>query len=306
MRPAGGYRCGYPPSTPYPSPRGASHLRASHRANDLVLQKREDSIYIVRPIQQRLAHDPQLLLRDAHVEKVLAHVALLDPILVELAPPPALRWRRVGRRARALDHARRVEARFAVPRVQRHAGVQAASHGLNGLERGFAPEGQHPGRVRVPGEGGAVAFAGREEAAGPADAAHFADDGDLVGEVDEDLVREDDVEGGVREGEAGEDVAGLEGEVAGWVGGAGGEGPGLVEDGVGGVDARHGAVGDVGAEAGGDGAGAAAEVEDPVVWFDVGKEECGVFGCGAGCVAPRDGLVVALRVAAGLAVHVCH
>ena len=188
--------------------------------------------------------------------------------------------------------------------------MQAASSGPDGLDRGFAPEGERPGRVRVPGEGGTVAFPGREEAAGPADAAHFADDGGLFGEVDEDLVGEDDVEGGVREGEAGEDVAGLEGEVAGWIGGAGGEGLGLGDHGVGEVDAGHGAVGDEGAEAGGDGAGTTAEVEDPVVWFEVGKEECGVFGCSAGCVGSCDGLVVALRVAAWLAAvrgcHDCH
>jgi hypothetical protein len=42
--------------------------------------------------------------------------------------------------------------------------------------------------------------------------------GDGAGGVDEDLVREDDVEGGVRERVAGENVGGLEGEVcwAGW------------------------------------------------------------------------------------------
>jgi hypothetical protein len=83
------------------------------------------------------------------------------------------------------------------------------------------------GSGRVPGEGQAAAFTRREEAARAADAAHFADGGDGVGGVDEDLVREDDVEGGVREGKAGEDVGGLESEAAGRVGGAGGEGLGL-------------------------------------------------------------------------------
>jgi hypothetical protein len=45
-----------------------------------------------------------------------------------------------------------------------------------------------------------VAFAGSKEAGGFANAAHFADRGEVVGYVEEGLVGEDDVEGSVGKG----------------------------------------------------------------------------------------------------------
>ena len=121
---------------------------------------------------------------------------------------------------------------------------------LRHRDQGPAPERERAGRVRVPEEGVAVAFARCEEAAGVFEQAlHFAERGFRGRDVEEGLVREDDVEGGVCVGEAGEDVADGEGEVR--VRGGGVQGAGLGDYGRAEVDAGDVSVGDGGGEAGG-------------------------------------------------------
>lgn len=88
--------------------------------------------------------------------------------------------------------------------------VRTATGERDHLRHGVPPERESACRVRMPGKGRAVAFAGSKEAGGFANAAHFADRGEMVGYVEEDLVGEDDVEGGVGEREAVKDVGGLE------------------------------------------------------------------------------------------------
>jgi hypothetical protein len=78
------------------------------------------------------------------------------------------------------------------------------------LHHGGPPERESACRARILGKGRAVAFAGSKEAGGFANAAHFAGRGEVVGYVEEDLVGEGDVEGGVGEREAVRDVGGLE------------------------------------------------------------------------------------------------
>lgn len=207
-----------------PSARTLRHtVFKSRRTNNFILQDGEDAIYIISPIQQGLPHRTELLFRDADLEKLLPHVTALDPLLVLLSEPLPLRRRRVARRARALNHARRIEPALTVPRIQRDTDTYTAPATVDDRQDRVVVHSQKATRVRVPGEGPAVAFARREQAAGFADAAHFADRGDWVGDVDEDLVREHNVKGGVWEGQAGEQIACLEGEVARRVGGAGSE-----------------------------------------------------------------------------------
>ena len=64
------------------------------------------------------------------------------------------------------------------------------------------------------------------------------------------------------------------------------------------INTCYGAVWNIGAEPGRDGAGAAAHVEDFVVWLDLGQEECSVFGGGTGGVGMCDGIVMLLGIAA--------
>lgn len=80
----------------------------------------------------------------------------------------------------------------------------------------------------------------------------------------------------------------------------------MVEDGVGHVDAGYGAVRDIRAETGRDGAGAAVNVEGPVVREDVREKEGGVLSGRLGGVRTGDRRMVALRIVTGICVVVCH
>jgi hypothetical protein len=88
--------------------------------------------------------------------------------------------------------------------------VRTAAGERDHLHHDVPPECERTCRVRIPGKGRTVAFAGSKEARGFANAAHFADRGEVVGYVEEGLVGEDDVEGGVGKREAVKDVGGLE------------------------------------------------------------------------------------------------
>ena len=154
--------------------------------------------------------------------------------------------------------------------------------------------GVEAGGLRVPGEGAVVGVPGGDDAGGAlGDAAHLAEYGDGVGDVLEELVGVDDVEGTWGEGE-GVGVEAGEGQVG--DGEGGGEGPGLVEDGLDGVASGDVALRDEAGEVDGDGAGAAAEVEDLVGGFDVREEEGGGVAGGAEGVVGYDGGVVAVGV----------
>jgi len=80
----------------------------------------------------------------------------------------------------------------------------------NHLRHGVPPECQSACQVRISGKGHAVAFVRSKEAGRLANAAHFADRSETVEYVEEDLIGEEDVEGGVGEREAVKDVGGLE------------------------------------------------------------------------------------------------
>ena len=73
-----------------------------------------------------------------------------------------------------------------------------------------------------------------------------------------------------------------------------------------GINAHYGAVGDIGAEPGGDGPRTAAYVNDFEVWLDVGQKECSVFGGGTGGVGTNDGFVMALGICTWVGVHGSH
>jgi hypothetical protein len=78
--------------------------------------------------------------------------------------------------------------------------VRTAAGKSDYRHHGIPPERESACRVWIPGKGRAVAFAGSKEAGGFANAAHFADRGEVVGYVEEGLVGEDDVEGSVGKG----------------------------------------------------------------------------------------------------------
>lgn len=71
---------------------------------------------------------------------------------------------------------------------------------------------------------------------------------------------------------------------------------GLLAQGVRGVEADDLALGDIGGEVDGDGAGPAADVEEAVCGLEMGEEVAGGVGCRAPAVGGEDGFVVAVGV----------
>ena len=146
---------------------------------------------------------------------------------------------------------------------------------------------------RVPTHGSVVPVAHGDDPAGPADTTHLDERTDRVGEMLEDLVGVDDVEGPVAEAER-VDVTDLEAQVP-PLGGFG-KRPGLFEHLGRGVEADDMAVWDASGEADGDGPRAAADIEHPRVGGEARKEVGGGVLDATPAVRAEHAVVVAVQV----------
>jgi hypothetical protein len=222
-------------------------------------------------------------------ESLLGHRRLEDPVGPHAAPPgPVLVGGEGPVAGRRLDL---LEACLQRPGEQAATGVGFAAVGA-----GKALVQSHPlaefRQFGVPGESLVIGVPGRDDAAGLADATHLAKRLDRVGDVLQDLVCVDDVEGVVRQVEV-VDVADdeVDRDVE-----RGEGGTGDVERALAGLEGGGAAGLDEPGEVGRDGAGAGPDVEQGLAGPQSRQQVAGRVPGGAPAVRAQYGFVVAVRV----------
>lgn len=267
-------------------------------ADNLAMRSRKPRLLLTAPAPPRRRRLVQPLLRArAVLNRRLGKRRRHGSLCPEAAPPRNLLLCAVAPRAGAARHITRCESRLLGPGVDHAAGV------------GLAAVGARVGRVKLqpvlhavdggmPDEAAKVGLARGDDAARLGHAAHLAQDVDGVFHVLEHLVADDDVKGLVWEWES-VGIALDEIDV----------GDALFRGELAGLDQDGGSVlqaGDValrqmlGGQVDGDGAGAAADVEDFEVWLEMGEKIGGGVCGGAPGVGAQDRGVVAVRVSGAL------